>query len=502
MARGVKRLKLALRILAVVALAGVLVHQGVLAGRDRARPAAPSRLALAPCQLSSPSSAERLAARCGTFEVPEDHARTGGRTLQLRVAVVPAEATPREPDPVFYLAGGPGQAATEIYAAIAPALARVNRHRDVVLVDQRGTGSSGRLGCALLEDPSEVDRSDEEADRLLEACGQTLSERADLAQYGSEAHARDLDLVREAVGAEQLDLVGQSYGTRAALVYARLFPQRVRAMVLDGVAPMAMEVGAWFERDAARALALGFARCTADPACQAAFPDPAVDLEVLLTRLDARKVEVRFRDPHSGAPRRYTMGGDQVRQLVLFLAYEPETVSLIPALVKEGLAGDLSPLAALGAAAGRSVQSGISRPLQLAVLCAEDEPFFPAAPPPPGPFGEVIRRSFREACAHFPHGGVPAAFREPVRSEAPTLLLSGEADPVTPPLWAEAAARTLPRARSLTLAGQGHGVLSRGCVPRLVADFVDQADAARLDASCLARVQPQPFFLDLAGPSP
>jgi pimeloyl-ACP methyl ester carboxylesterase len=447
-------------------------------------------------------SAERVAARCGTFEVPEDHARPEGRKLSLRVAVVEAEASGKEPDPVFFLAGGPGQAATEVYAAVAPALARVNRRRDVVLVDQRGTGGSARLSCPIFDDPSDVDRSPDEEDRDVIACGRALAGKADLAQYGSEAFARDLDLVRAAVGAEQLNVVGGSYGTRAALVYARLFPSRVRTLVLDGVAPLAMAVGAWFERDAARALSLAFARCAADAACHAAFPAPADDLASLLLRLDARKVEVHFRDPHSGAPRTYEMGGDQVRQLVLFLAYEPETVSLIPALVKEALAGDLSPLAALGAAAGRTVQSSMSRPLQLAVVCAEDEPWYPEGPPPPGPFGDVVRRAFRRACARFPHGTVPASFREPVRSDAPTLLLSGEADPVTPPSWAAEAARTLPRARQLTLAGQGHGTLGRGCMPRVVAEFIDQGTVEKLDVACLERVKPQPFFLDLAGPTP
>jgi pimeloyl-ACP methyl ester carboxylesterase len=418
------------------------------------------------------------------------------------VAVVPAEANGAAPDPVFFLAGGPGQAATEVYAAVAPALARVNRRHDVVLVDQRGTGGSGRLSCAIFEDPSEVDRTPAEEDEAVAACGRRLSGGADLTQYGSEAFARDLDQVREAVGAEQVDLVGGSYGTRAALVYARLFPQRVRAMVLDGVAPLAMAVGAWFERDASAALQLGFERCRADEACHRAFPDPAADLSALLLRLDARPAEVRFRDPHSGVPRHLTLRGDVLRQLVLFMAYAPETVALIPALVKEGLDGDLTPFAALGSAAGRSVASGISRPLQLAVICAEDRPAYPEGPPSPGPFGEVVRQAFRRACARFPHGEAPASFRAPVESVAPTLLLSGEADPVTPPRWAAEAARTLPRSRQLTLAGQGHGTLGRGCMPQVVDRFLEAGSADGLDVACLERVRPQPFFLDLAGPSP
>jgi hypothetical protein len=162
----------------------------------------------------------------------------------------------------------------------------------------------------------------------------------------------------------------------------------------------------------------------------------------------------------------------------------------------------------MGVAGGRDRQDAISRPLQLAVVCAEDAPWYPAARPAGGPFGETVRRRFEEACAVFPHGRVDPSFREPVRSDVPTLLLSGEADPVTPPSWAAIAAETLPRSRQLTLAGQGHGTLGRGCMPRVVADFLGGAgqaeptDPARLDVACLDHVKPQPFFLDLAGPPP
>jgi len=278
--------------------------------------------------------------------------------------------------------------------------------------------------------------------------------------------------------------------------------------VLDGVAPLAMPVGAMFERDAARALRVGFDRCRADAACAKAHPDPAGELDRLLARLTAKPERVTLRDPVSGARKTVTVDADTVRQLVFLLAYTPETVALLPTLLDEAAAGDLAPLTALGVAGGRDLNGSISRPLMLAVLCAEDAPWFPAERPAPGPFGDTVRRSFEQACKVFPHGAVEPSFRDPVRSDAPTLLLSGEADPVTPPSWAAVAAETLPRSRQLTLAGQGHGTLSRGCMPRVVADFLgaagqaEPADPATLDVACLAHVKPQPFFLDLAGPPP
>jgi pimeloyl-ACP methyl ester carboxylesterase len=496
-----------LRLILVAAAVGIGLFGLVQDRRARpiAAPAAVSRLALTSCQLAHPYLATRIPANCGTFEVPEDHDQPAGRKLSLRVAVIPAEAGGRDPDPVFFLAGGPGQAATEIYPAVADSLARVARKRDIVLVDQRGTGSSARLDCSDLSKPDSVDRSDAAELALVAACGEKLSKTADLRRYGSEDFVRDLDLVRDALGAQRVNLVGSSYGTRAALVYARRFPDRVRTLVLDGVAPLEMAVGGSFERDAQRAFTLAVGRCTADADCHQAFPDPAGDLAALITSLEKGPRTLSLRDPLTGAPRQVTLDAGTVRRLVLLLSYAPETVSLLPALLAEAKRGDAGPLGALGLSAGRDVQATISRPLQFAVLCAEDEPWFPPDDPAADRtryLGRSVRESLSAACRRFPHGTLPASFREPVRSSAPTLLLSGEADPVTPPEWAAIAARNLPSSRQLVLAGQGHGTLGRGCMPKVVERFIEAGKADGLDASCLDAVKPQPFFLDLAGPMP
>jgi pimeloyl-ACP methyl ester carboxylesterase len=469
-------------------------------------PAEPSRsLPLTPCQLAHPVLAERVSARCGTLEVPEDHAQPAGRKLTLRVAVVPSDAPGKAPDPIFFLAGGPGQAATQVYPAVAMALARAQRQRDVVLVDQRGTGGSAPLECEGLTDPAGAERTEAAELAAVRACGARLSARTDLSRYGSEDAARDLDLVRAALGAERIDLVGVSYGTRLALVYARAFPKRVRALVLDGVAPFEMPVGGFFERDAQAALELDFARCRADQGCARAFPDPMADLQAVLTGLRGAPRQLTLRDPFTGVARSQAVDEGQLRRLVFLLSYAPETAALLPALLAEARRGDLGPLAALGLTAGREVAESIGQAMQLAVLCAEDAPWFPPDDPAADAgryLGTSLRTAFRAACAAFPHGAVPPAFRVPATVEAPALLLSGEADPVTPPSWARVAALHLPRARLLTLPGQGHGVLSRGCMPRLVAAFLEAGSADGLDVGCLERVTPAPFFVDLAGPRP
>lgn len=473
----------------------------LLAHPAAARP--PSKaVALAPCQLGGPDSAVRVAARCGTLEVPEDHARPEGRKLRLRLAVVDAERTEAAPDPLVLLAGGPGQAALEAYPPLLSAFRRVGRDRDLVLVDQRGTGGSGRLTCPELDDPGALDRTEPLELELIAACAAALSAGADLTRYGTEAFARDLDLVRAALGYQRLNLFGASYGTRAAQVYARLFPARVRTLVLDGVAPMAMAIGEAFGEDADRALDLALARCQADATCRGGSPPPRAELEALLAALERRPARLTVRDPLSGAPVSLVLRAETLRGIVFRALYSPETTALLPALLQEARAGDLGPLAALGLLGIRDVTGGVNRPLLLSVVCAEDVPFYGAAPVRAGLLGTGLAEGFQKACARWPRAPVDRAFHEPLRSEVPALLLSGQGDPVTPPRWAERAAAGLPSARHLVLAGAAHGTAYRGCLPRLLAQFLASGNARDLDASCLERIRPPPFFPDLAGPPP
>jgi pimeloyl-ACP methyl ester carboxylesterase len=481
-------------------LAALAVQTAPAAGR--AGPAS-SRLPLARCQLAHPVASARVAARCGTLEVPEDPARPEGRRIALRVAVIPADSPEARPDPVFALAGGPGQAITEVYPQIAPAFERLNRDRDIVLVDQRGTGGSGRLACPALEQPTaELAPSAEGDAAAARACAAAL--QADLTQYGTASFVRDLEAVRGALGYEKVNAIGFSYGTRAALAWARAHPDRVRTLVLDGVAPFEMVVGADFDVDAERALGLLFHRCQGDPACRTSYPSLERDFRALLARLERKAERVRIRHPLTGEPLDVTVDGDSVRQVVLGFLYQPETAALLPALLRQARDGDLAPLATQGILVSTDIQAGLSRALQLSVLCSEDVPLYPppTAPAAPTFLGNATRDAFRRLCAAWPHAVPGAAFRRAEALEVPALLLSGEADPVTPPRWAEAAARSLPRALHLALPGQGHGVLARGCMPRIVSAFVKRGGTDGLDTACLERLAPAPIFVDLQGGSP
>ena len=481
------------------ALAALLLLSG-----SAASAAPPGKgILLVPCQLAHPIAASRIPARCGTLEVLEDPGRPQGRKIALRVAVISSENPSSRPDPVFVLAGGPGQSITEVYPRIAPAFDRLHRERDVVLVDQRGTGGSGLLSCPKIgRSDRDVELLPAEASRAAGECARSLP--VDLTRYGTGDHVRDLDAVRTALGYDQVNLVGFSYGTRAALAYARAHPDRARTLVLDGVAPFQMVVGSDFDVDSERALSRLFARCDAEPDCRERYPELEKDFRDLLVRLDRKPEKVRARHPVTGEPVDLTVDGDALRQVTLAFLYAPETTALLPPLLRQARQGDLAPLASQGILAVTDIQAGMSRPLQLSVLCSEDVPLF--ADPAPGAaptfLGNGAREAFRGLCAEWPRAPLDPSFHESPRIETPALLLSGEADPVTPPRWADLAAATLPGSRRITVPGQGHGVLVRGCMPRIVAEFVKRGSGDGIDVSCVDRLRPAPIFLDLQGGAP
>jgi pimeloyl-ACP methyl ester carboxylesterase len=466
-------------------------------------PSAPS-LALVPCHLSAPGLSDRLAAECGALTVPENPADPAGRQIELRVAVVGARGRGPAPDPLFFLTGGPGQAATESYLQLAPAFAEINRQRDIVLVDQRGTGQSNPLDCPLAEDPLEIDTL-EEAAQAARACAAALD--ADPRFYTTALAMDDLDRVRAALGYQQINLYGVSYGTRAALAYLRQYPARVRAVILDGVVPPEEALGLDVARDAQRALDLIFDRCAADPACARAFPALRADFDALAARLDAAPVPVTVDDPLTGAPVSFDFTYDLFAGTVRLLSYAPETVALLPLLLHTARArDDFSLLAAQSLLLGGQLAESISQGMGYSVLCAEDAPRLDPARAEAANAGAYLRNAqtdqLASVCAAWPRAEVPANFYAPVAADTPVLILSGEADPVTPPENGDQVAVALPNSRHLVAPGQGHNVILRGCLPRLAASFIASASVLGLEAACVSAIQPMPFFVDFTGPMP
>ena len=467
-----------------------------------ARPT-PPQVALSTCHL------EGLPSRtlCGVLDVAEDRANPNGRRIQLRIAVVPAIANVPDPDPVFLLAGGPGNSAIESLGPIVEvALAQVGNTRDLVLVDQRGTGASNPLDCPLEpETPSLADRFRDhwKSPETFRACMAEWD--ADPRFYTTSIAMQDLDDVRAALGYDKINLWGGSYGTRAALVYLREHEDRVRTVTLDGVAPMSFILPLSLARDAQSALDTLFADCAADASCHQAYPDLQQKWTTLLNGLDAAPAVVRVVHPLTGVPTEITLTREAVANAVKGQLYEPLLATLLPFTIVRAAQGDWAPFVAQNARVEDGYH-GLYRGLLYAVACTEDLPFVTHTQlqeAAHGTFpGTAEAFSMESICSVFPRGQLPEGFRNPLQSNVPVLLLSGALDPVTPPSFAEDAARTLPDALSVVIPGAGHGTSVRGCVPSIIEHFIENGTTSALDTSCLEPLARAPFFVSFAGPSP
>jgi len=432
----------------------------------------------------------------GTYTVFEDRAAASGRTLDLAVVVLHARAAEPAPDPIFYLAGGPGQDATTLVDAWIDASLR--EERDVVLVSQRGTGGSLRLDCAY------GDESDLQsylgpmfpAD-VFRACLADLAQRADLTQYSTCSAMDDLDQVRSALGYAKIDLYGGSYGTRAALVYLRQHPETVRCAILEGVAPIAFTNPLYHAREAQTALELVFDECDGTPACHEAIPDPRGDLASVLARLAAEPATVSVSHPDTGerVAVRLTRA-DFAEGLRVLLYYLPNS-RRVPWLVHRAAAGDLEPFASAAIASNRALRSLVAYGMLLCVTCAEDvariDPDSIASATDGTFLGSDRVRQQMAVCAFWPKSELPDGFDEPVRADVPTLVLSGTIDPVTSPRWGAEAARYLPRALHVVAPG-AHG-LDDPCIDSMRQAFLDAPDVEALDTGCVGAMRLPPFAL-------
>ncbi len=470
-------------------------------GADQLQP-----LALQDCQLTYPGVSIPVQAECGKLTVFEDRQAAAGRTIDLNIAVLPAISRSPEPDPLFFLTGGPGQAATESFVSLANAFERIRQKRAIVLVDQRGTGQSNPLDCPESPEASGDKASDRAAmEGWLRTCLSDLD--ANPALYTTTLAMQDLDDVRQALGYDSINLYGLSYGTRAALTYLKLYPDRVRSVILDGVVPQDEALGLDVARDAQRALDLLFERCTADRACNAAFPDLSENFQGLMDQLAEAPVAVTFTHPVHGGLETHPYTSVELASTVRLLSYTPETAVLLPLLLHTSASeARFDLLAAQSRLVSEDLSHSISFGMNLSVLCAEDFPFMDPATAEQAAQGSYLGNLQYEElaamCAIWPQGEVPPDFKAPVSVDVPVLLLSGEADPVTPPENAAQVAATLPNSLALTAAGQGHNVIFRGCFPRIAYDFIQSASVASLDTTCVERFQAAPFFLTFSGPQP
>jgi len=439
-------------------------------------------------------------ARCGMLARPEDPRRADGPEISLRVVVLPASKVARR-NPLYLLAGGPGQAASEAFAPLLGRFEAIGRDRDIVLVDQRGTGSSSPLDCEPPPLRPLGERLSEENDlELLKRC--LAGYGVDPRNFTTSIAMDDLDAVRESLGHTRIDLLGGSYGTRAALVYARAHPDHVGRVVIDGVAPVDMALPLTFARDAEAALDAVFTDCAAQPECNAAFPEAAGEFRRFLAGLRAAPRKTTVADPRTYDSAEIEVTANLVASGVRGILYSPALSAALPLALHRAEQGDFDALVAQSLVLADSMGDSMSVGMFLSIVCAEDVPFIDdaalARETADTMLGARHVELFRESCSVWPRGELPEGYRDPVRIDAPTLVLSGALDPVTPPRWGEHALAGLSAGRHVIVPGAGHGTLAYECIASLVQDFLDGADT--LEIGCADELQRPPFFIDYAGP--
>ncbi len=478
---------------------------------------------------------------CGVVRRPLDPARAGSPTIEVHYVVVPAMARRKLRDPVFLLAGGPGQSAIDLAPSAMGSFARLNNRRDIVFVDQRGTGRSAPLDCDDTTREPLADQSDPERQfqRLMDCKARLLKlpyiqTTADLGTFTTTLAMQDLDAVRRQLGAERIDLVGASYGTRAALEYQRQFPAAVRRSVIDGVAPADMVLPTSFSIDGQAAFDAVLAACEREAACKKSYPALRSDWAALLASLPKA---VTAAHPLTGQPEHFTLTREMVLGAVRGPLYVPSLAAALPAAITEAAQGRFEGLMGVSALLSSRKGTQLAMGMHFSVVCSEDMPLLEArgaipeagvgakgdkadakadararavagrvAKDAPGAdFGDEQARLYQRACATWPRGAVPAAFYTVPRSASPVLLLSGGLDPATPPRHAARVAQALgPLAQHVVVPNAGHGVMNIGCMRDVVyrfIDAVDDRDAVAVDASCVKAIPRPPAFQPLRLPA-
>jgi len=421
-------------------------------------------IAFTNCKVSDVSGKIKIKAECATLSVPENYDDANGTKIDLHIARFKAKNDKNRPDATTLLAGGPGQAAIETFAPYMRLLKDINRDQDVYLIDQRGTGKSNQMQCSFedagLEETLEFDPVI--AKKFTEKCLADVP--GDARFYTTSVAMKDLDVVRNALGIEQWNLYGGSYGTRTAQHYLKQYPNHVRTVILDAVVPVGKPLGPEIALEGQRALDAMLARCAEDKDCNTAFPN--------LT--------------------------NEVTTLIADLKENPRTVQI------ENLA---SGLARQSINSTRSMVNAMSIGMSNSVMCTEDAPQFDnvildQSEVERSFMGTDFLAGLKIACSIWPKGPIDDGFHDPIVSDKPILLLSGDKDPITPPSYAEETMQQMTNSKHIVIKGQGHIQMLTGCMPKIAAKFINAASFEDIDTSCMDKVKPEPFFIDFNGPTP
>jgi len=452
----------------------------------------PSRLSLHSCELPDVKGD----VLCGTYEVFEDRAAKSGRTIKLKIVVLKSLGGKPAPDAVFPLHGGPGAPATALVEMANEMLKPVRQDHDLVFVDQRGTGESNPLTCDVADDTKDLTSffGDILPPDKVRTCREKLQEHADLRLYTTPIAMDDLDDVRAALGYNKIDLVGLSYGTIASQVYMRQHPEHVRSAFLVGVATPNIKQPLLFPRSAQHAMDLLFADCTADKTCHSTFPFLKDEFGVVLSRFKNGPVPVEMIDPVSKEHVQVKLARSSLVEGIRLAMYSTFSQQFVPKIIHQAYEKDYVPFeeAAMHLSPGASVARGV----YFTITCSEGVPFITAKELVDetkntyvGP--ERVERHIT-ACKDWPKGNIDASYLEPVKSDLPVLMISGEVDGSSPTWFGESALKFLPNGRQLKIRYLGHQFEGK-CLSDIFTSFIKDGSAKNLDTSCTEKIRRPPF---------
>jgi pimeloyl-ACP methyl ester carboxylesterase len=452
------------------------------------------RVALPSCTVPG----VKRSARCGSIEVPENPDQPGSRKLEIHFAVIPATNGHARPDPIVPLLGGPGEAAIDAAETFMEQLAPMLNDRDLLLVDQRGTGQSGALRCHLYspDDPAQ-DLQNLFPPARAGSCAKELSAHADLTQYSGRQFVDDLEKVRRFLGYGPLNLLAGSYGTRAAQAFVRAYPGSVRTIFLASVVPIDIAIPLPFAKAAQAALDQTFAACDADASCHSVFPRVRDEFSQIMERLASGRVSVKVPGGKAAATAQtVTLNQGRVAEWFRSLLYRPSSAARLPWLIDRASKGDWSPIVNGILEDAQGIDSDISFGLFLSVTCSDDLPFIrpeEVAPATRGTFlGDWRIRQQQAACKLWPHSVAPASYREPIHTNVPTMFVSGDSDGGTPLWFTEHAAPGFQNRVEVVMNNRGHTEWDP-CVEMLYQRFLNQASVQGLDASACSHLS-RPAF--------
>jgi pimeloyl-ACP methyl ester carboxylesterase len=440
---------------------------------------------------------------CGKYRVYENRAAQTGRMISLNILIVPALTPTPADDPVFFLSGGPGQGAARIARAGEDALMReLRRERDLVFIDQRGTGDSNRLGCSIIDDRSSLQNYFLEVFPIetIRACRHDLEGHADLRFYTTTLALADIDEVRHALGYGKINLYGISYGTLSALEYLRRYPDRVRSVVLAGVVTPAAKLPLQFAKGAQLAMDRLVEDCAADESCHTAFPTLKEDFAAVLSAFANGPVRFALVPPGAKTAQRVAVSRGVFAERLRLMLTDHSSANLVPLLVHHAAQGDWLPFGNVAVRPIPAPPYTLALGTYLTITCSEAADFLTkveVAEQTTGTFLSDYRvRRHQSACAEWPRSEIPGDFFTPVASSAPVLMLSGDIDPTNSAEYATAAGRVLPNSRQVLLRNTPHNYTSP-CARALTTSFIARGNANDLDDTCAAGLRRPRFLTEL-----